>query len=69
MGNTIADDEVIVEEAKHKFGDQSDDVKNATFLRETTAALRALARENAASNPTLCDKILRFQEKHKLAGI
>jgi hypothetical protein len=69
MGSTIADDKVIVEEAKRKFGDLSDKVKHARHLREVTAALRSLALVYAMSDPNVCDKILRFQKKHKLAGI
>lgn len=68
-GSKIADDKVIVADAKNEFGHLSEELRKATYLREATVALRALALELAATNPDVCDKILSFQKKHKLAGI
>lgn len=68
-GSKIAEDKAIVAEAKKEFGHLSEQLRNAEFLKQATAALRALALELAATNPNVCDRILRFQKKHKLAGI
>lgn len=63
------DEETIVDTAKSNFGYLSERVQAANSLREMTPALRALALELAATNPNACDKILKFQEEHELAGI
>lgn len=69
MGKKIADDKVIVAEAKEKFGHLSDGIKNAVFLKELTVALRALAHTTASSAPATCNDVLNFCEQHKLSGI
>lgn len=64
-----ADERTIVATAKRDFGYLSRRVRAANSLKEMTPALRALALSLAATNPDVCDKILKFQEEHELAGI
>lgn len=69
MGKKIADEKIIVAEAQKKFGHLSDDIKNATSLRELTPALRALAFDTASSDPAVCEEALSFSKKYELKGI
>lgn len=68
MTRKTVDNRKIVASAQEKFGEHSEQVRNAVSSGQVAVALRALAHSCANTSPKLADEALNFLSHYRLAG-